>query len=478
MGYSQGILTEPLSIDEISTALGYASYDLYKLALCDKVNKFSKKKPYRGAFPERPASYTATTGSDGAPAGMNPRWGLLVPTNTAQQLSASSASRFLKPLAWRASGRGGNAGNVHNYTYLRLRAGTDYARMDDFVGYVSTAPVPWSAGVAGSTANDAVSGNSNGTHLSVDTFDTAEISFYMGRPTNASLSFKDLFILDDYYFIAELYKDDQGITSDTDVPEAVIVGVSKVSAMDYGISLAVKVSRIKQLLGFSGDGEHRLVAVVGISRITSINPASYEDKSEGRGLGYAVLNTDTLRNNLVAGNGSLPPWTSLQKSFICDITLHSYSKIAFQVTQYASPTSTSYAALPTTAISYAADGLRLKATVRNVGTTSFTFNDSSGRNRVQIQPRGNYDTEAPSYSSMCLSPVEGKWHELKVSNAAALGNTTAITIAGGSSNSAVYLQALAFLPIGRTSAFSIRISTDGGNTWVITGSFSGGFIVN
>lgn len=471
-------LTEPIGINSIADAIGVSSYDLYTLSLHANVNKFSKKKPYRGTSPERPI-YNASVGSDGAPAGTNPRWGLLVPTNTAYQLGLSSASRFLKPLAWRAAKRTTFANNVQNYTYLRLRPNTDFARMDDWVGYVNTAPDPWHAGVGGAEANAVSNGESNGTHMSIDTFDDSEISFYFGQPSNASLTFKDLFISDDYYFIAELYKNDQSASSDTDVPEAVIVVTQKLSAMDsYGKSLHVRVNKIKSLLGFSGDGEHKLIAVMGVSRITAINPASYEEKLNGKGLGYAIFNTDALRNNLIAGEGSLPPWTAAQKAFVCDITLHSYSKIEFQFTQYASPTSTTYQNLPTTAINYASDGLRLKATVKNIGTTAFTFNDNLSRNRVQIQPRGSYDTAAPSYSSLCNSPAEGKWHELKVSNNSAFGNTNAITIAGGSSNAAVYFQALGFLPIGRTMGFNLRISTDGGVTWVITGSFAAAFIVS
>lgn len=477
MGYVNGVITEPDNTDDVVSATGYSNHDLYTPPVNANVNKFSKKKPYRGTSPDRP-TYNASVGSDGAPAGSNPRWGLLVPTNTAYQLGLSSASRFLKPLAWRAAKRTTFANNVQNYTYLRLRPNTDYARMDDWVGYVCTAPEIWQTGVGGAEANAVSNGESNGTHLSVDTFDASEIRFFLARPSNASLSFKDFFITNDYYFIVELYKNDQSASSDTDVPEAVIVSTQNVLAMDYGISLSVRVSKIKSLLGFSGDGEHKFIAVMGVSRITAINPASYEEKLNSKGLGYAVLNTDALRNNLIAGEGSLPPWTATQKTFVCDITLHSYSKIEFQFTQYASPTSTSYTNLPTTAINYASDGLRLKATVKNIGTTAFTFNDNLSRNRVQIQPRGCYDTTAPSYSSLCNSPAEGKWHELKVSNNSAFGNTNTITIAGGSSNAAVYFQALGFLPIGRTMGFNLRISTDGGATWVVTGSFAAGFIVS
>lgn len=470
-----------INTDDVRLTIGLNSDDVMTLCSSEKNNKFSKHKPLRGTSPIPTTPVTASTGSDGAPAGSNPRYGLLVPTNTAAQLGLSSASRFLKPLAWRASTRsGGISHNVHNYTYLHPRPGTDYGRLPDYDGYDHNAPEPWTVSIVGATAMaPGASGQTQGMALSVDTFDTATITFAMSRPNNASLSFKDLFVTSDFYFMVELYKNDQSITSDTDVPEAVLVGTTKVSAMDYGFSFTVKVSKIKSLLGFSGDGQQTFTAVLGINRVSSsFNPASYEERENGAVLGYAVLNTDALRNNILAGEGSIPPWSVSLKPFIGDIKLQSYSKLQMQATGYAHPTSSTYSALPSTAINYGADGIRLKMSVKNLGTSAFTFNDSAGKNRVQIQAHGSYDTSHPSYSSMCLTSADSKWKDLTISSSASFANATALTIASQATNSAVYMQGLGFMPIGRTMSFTLRVSTDGGNTWVITGSFSGAFIVS
>lgn len=470
-------------IGTIAAVLGSTSGDIGTLCTDPNVNKWSKHKPVRGSVGEY-TSWDKNTGNVRAEVSFPIVWGMKLPFNTLRQLNIADSgggTRYLKPLAWRAAHRHNATSeyNIQNYVYCPPVVGQDAMRSTDFENYNSRAPIAWTTGVSGAEDKASVSGysGSTGLDLKVDTFDTATVDFYLGRPTNADISFKDLFNEQRYRFFIELYKNDSTLSNaDSDDPEAIIVSMHDLSQMDFGVNFSVPVSRIRAVMGLpSVDGSQKIMAVLGVNQFTSVPSMSEERTADNKGLGYAILTTSAQKTAIAQGAGSIAPWTTNSKPFICDIEFRSYSKITVYATAYAGVTSSSYSAMPSTTIQYYSDGIRLKTTVTNKGTSSFVLGDSAGKNRLQIQARGNFDTSVPSYSSMCLSPTEGKWHNVTISPYGNFSSVSPITIGAGATNSAVYMQCLGFMPIGITSAFTMRVSIDYGQTWVITASFSGGF---
>lgn len=485
MSNSNQKITAPVDvIRDVAYVLGSSSGDVGTLCTDPNVKKWSKHKPVRGESPKEITTWDRNTGAVRGEAGFPIVWGMKLPFNTNNQLQITSSSggqRYLKGLAWRASHRWNatSEANIQNYVYCPPVNGTDFFRITDFDGYNHAAPEAWTTGVGGAEDMKPVSGyaGSKGMELKVDTFDTATVDFFLGRPSNSDIDFADLFGLSGYRFFVELYKNDQSASSaDGDVPEAVIVSKQDLSQLGFGVRFNVLVSRIQAVMGLGTltSGSQKIIAVLGVNKFTNV-PSMTEETLNGKGLGFAFLTTDAQKNAITEGNGSIAPWTDAHKPFICDIEFRSYSKITIVATQYANPISTSYVAMPTSTITYSYDGIRFKTTVTNKGTGSFVLNDSANQHRLQIQARGHFDTSDPSYNSLCLSPIESKWNELTVSSASNFSSVSPITIAGGASNNAVYMQCTGFMPIGVTEAFTIRVSVDGGQTWMITASFSGGF---
>lgn len=486
MGNSAGKITAPVNTDDVGTVIGVASHDVATLCSSTKNNKWSKHKPVRGESPASYATWDRNTGNVRGVVGYPIYWGMRMPFNNGYQLNITNeqggtlGSRWLKPLAIRAAHllNETQCGNVKNYEYMQPVVGTDFCRLDDYVGYNHNAPEAWTCGVQGAeviAGSDSWTG-SPGMLINVDSFDTSEVGFYIGMPSNADLSFKDLYDSGDYRFIVELYEYGNRLTDGAD-PKAVIVCMTPIASMTFGATFNLLVSWLKTKFGFQGDGEHNIFAVAGVVRFGSTVSLTELKRTNTTGLGCAELPTANY-NVITQGEGSIPPWTDGYKPFICQISLRSFSKLDVVAKQYATPTSSSYSDFPSTAINLHADGLNLKMEIRNKGTNAVILNHSNTGPKFQFQAHGAYDTSDPTYSAMCDSPSDGKWHNVtKISNVANFETTPQITIAAGATNSAVYMQCLGFLPIGRTSSVTIRVSTDGGTTWVITGSFSAPFIV-
>ena len=486
MGHNAGRITAPVNTDDISAVIGVNSHDVVTLGTHDNNNKWSKKKPVRGESPEAYAEpWTAATGRVRGVAGYPIVWGMTLPFNTAQQCGGT-AYRRLKPLALRAAHilDATASANVKSYEYVRPVVGTDFVRMTDYDGYDHNAPEAWTCGVQGA---EVIPGSSDytgspGMMLSVDSFDTAEIGFYIGCPSNADISFKDLYEQSGYRFVVELYKNDSTFKSDGTTPVAILVAMTDISSSYLGTTFSILVSRINTLFGFSGDGEKTFYAICGVVRFTTTPTLTEEKRTNNTGMGCAVITSNTDYNRIAENDGSIPPWTNNYKPFICQIKLQSYSKIFLQVLKFARPTTGSYMDLPTSATaSYGSDGFRLQVTVKNNGTSKITLNGATVGSGVQppkfqIQATGAFDTTDPSYNAMCLSPVEGKWHDVKIFKDAACSDSGTIEIASNASATA-YFRCEGVMPIGRTSGFTFRVSTDNGTTWVITGRFSGAFLV-
>lgn len=475
-----------INTDDVSTVLGVASHDLVTLCTHERNNKWSKHKPVRGESPVDYTVWNAATGRVREVVGFPIVWGMTLPFNTTQQLSttgnAVATTALLKPLALRCAGMldAAKCVNVRKYDYMRPVAGVDYSRLTDYDGYKHKAPEAWTAGVSGATPGG------SGSALNVDAFDTAEIGFFLGRPQDSDISFKDLYGTQGYRFIVELYKNDASFPYDNTSPVARLVATQAIADMDYGQSFSILVSRIKALLwpGDNTDSEKKLYAILGVVRFAG-NPTLTEEKRvDNTGMGCAVLNSSDS-GKVVAGEGSVPPWSNTNKPFVCHIKIQSYSKLALQVLKYAKliPTSDTYKDLPTSATgTYGSDGFRLQVTVQNKGTSTVTLNGAySGSGvyppKIQIQATGAFDTSAPSYSAMCLSPVEGKWHDVVICPDAACQTTGQIAINAGASATA-YFRCEGVMPIGRTSGFTFRVSTDNGVNWYITGRFSAAFLVS
>ncbi len=487
MGHANGVITAPVNTDDVSAVLGVASHDVATLCTSERNNKWSKHKPVRGESPADYDTWDRNTGNVRATVGYPIVWGMTLPFNTALQLKLSAAHRWLKPLAMRAAHlkSESESANVRAYEYAQPVVGTDFCRLGDYVGYNDNAPEAWTCGVQGATA---IAGSSTwtgspGMLLQADSFDTAEIGFYIGMPSDADISFKDLYNIQGYRFIVELYKNDQSFPTDSTAPVAVLVAMTDIASMSFGTTFSILISRINTLFGFSGDGEKKLYAVAGVVRFSSNPTLTEEKRTNNTGMGCAVLKSADYAK-IVEGEGSIPPWTTNNKPFICDIRLQAYSKLALQVVKYAklTPTSDTYKDLPTSATTaYGQDGFRLQVTVQNKGTSSVTLNGGySGSGafppKIQIQATGAFDTSDPSYSAMCLSPVEGKWHDVVMCTDAACTASGQIAIASNASAN-VYFKCAGIMPIGRSSGFTFRVSTDNGATWVITGRFSGAFLV-
>lgn len=473
----------------MSAVLGVASHDVVTLGTHERNNKFSKRKPVRGESPSDYATWDKNTGNVRAAVGYPIVWGMEIPFNTWQQLGTSGTTaghRRLKPLAWRAAHRynATSEGNVRNYVYKRPVVGTDFVRLGDYNGYWHNAADPWSVGVAGAEDQHSTSAydGSTGCSLAVDTFDTATLRFFIGTPDNADIKFADLFGEQGYRFFIELYLNDSSVSSDSDVPNAVIVSTKDLSALGWGASYEIPVSTIASKCGITwGTGIQKIIAVLGVNKFGDVPPLTEEKSQSGSGLGYAWL-ASTYYNTIAEGVGSIPPWSKQHKPFICDIEFRSYSKVTIAPSQYANPVSGSYTTnMPTSNIAWHSDGIRLKTTVSNKGTSAFTLNDTPKKNKFQIQAQGQFDTSDPSVAAMCLTPFEGKWKDVEIGTDPVFGSgfsTNPITIAAGASNGNIYMRCLGFMPKGTVTAFGMRVSTDGGQTWVITAHFSGAFVVS
>ncbi|MDE7345356.1 MAG: hypothetical protein K2N48_01285 [Muribaculaceae bacterium] len=483
--YSEVVNGEKIGINEsdVASTIGVNSYDWVTLGTSEKNNKWSKKKPVRGESPaDYPEPWDRNTGNVRGVVGYPIYWGLQMPFNTYQQCSLSVHQAWLKPLAIRAARllSAAQCIGVKNYVYARPVAGTDCVRWTDYDGYDHKAPEPWTCGVQGA---EAIAGSSDytgspGMLINVDSFDTSEVGFYIGMPSNASLSFKDLYDFGDYRFVVELYKYDDRLT-DSATPVAVLVCMTPIKNMSFGATCSVTVKWLNAKFGFSGDSEHNIFAVTGVLRFASPPTLTELKRDNNTGLGCALL---TNNSSIIGmGDGSIPPWTNNYKPFVCQIKLRSFSKLFVSALQYMSPppaSPTSYTDFPSTAVNHRSDGLRVKTSVKNNGTSSVTLNrNTTSSPRFQFQSHGSYDTTHASYSAMCDSPSDGKWHDVTLSPTETFPSSTPITIPSGATIN-VYMQCLGFLPIGRTSSITIRTSTDGGTTWAITGSFSAPFIVS
>lgn len=487
MGYNAttGVISAPIGLAEEADVLSCAE-DVVTCSMHHNVNKWSKHKPVRGVSPEEITTWYYNTGNVDAPVGYAPVWALILPWNTYQQLGSpwNSHSTFIKPLAYRASGRS-TAGNVQNYIYLAPRLGTDFGRMTDFNGYNSNAPAPWSAHVSGASDYIASNGTNIGQKITIDTFDNAEITFAFGRPSNSDIGFCDLFGHSPWRFVVELYKNDASLAGENDTPEAILVSTKTVSqfSSDYGQTMTARVSRLQPLVGNS------FIAVLGVNSIADVSgfPAQeYGVLPNGstdttKPLGYYIATNTAHYNKISAGSGSIPPWTPTSKTFICNVEFASYSKIDIQVTGFAAYNSTSYMATPTNPWT-TDDRPRFKATVYNKGTSAIILNAGTTSGGVKpifrIRARGSYDTTANNFYSMCDDAYNSKWRTLNVRKTADMSGTSAFTIAA-SGNAVAYFQTTdSLLPKGTTNGFTVQVSTDGGATWVITASFSGTFVRN
>ena len=108
MAYSNGKITAPVSTDDVCAALGISSHDVATLCSSSEINPAARCKPVRGGTP---ASLTDAQ-RRGAPALDGCVWGVKMVVS-------------------------GVLSDVHSldFAYQRVRPGTDWCRLDDFVGY-------------------------------------------------------------------------------------------------------------------------------------------------------------------------------------------------------------------------------------------------------------------------------------------------------------------------------------------------------
>lgn len=487
MGHTTTTITAPVNTDDVSAVLNVASHDVATLCAHEKNNKWSKRKPLRKESPDDFATWDKSAGNIPVTAGYPIIWGMQLPFNTSQQVG--SVTSLIKPLATRAahlfSAQSGACANVKNYVYMRPRIGTDFCNLGHYDGYNHKAPESWTCGVRGATV---IAGSdswtaSPGMLLNVDAFDTAEVEFFIGGPSNADITFADLYPEDDYHFVAELY-DSGALTTDSTNPKATLVSMAKVKDMlPAGGDFACTVQWLKTIFTTETNGATNFRVVLGVARLTGVTLTEMKRTSGAQtGLKCGLLPSG---KSLVAGSGSIPPWTDAYKPFLCQITMASYSKMTVTDFKYCAPNVTQpseslYKDFPTAAINIG-DGFFLKFSIRNDGTKAIQVNGNYPSSRyviprIQIQAWGAFDTNDPSYSALCLSPAEGKWHDISIYNDAPCTSSSYKTIASGVTTE-FYAKCFGIMPIGRVSRFNLRVSTDNGENWYITGSFSGAFLV-
>lgn len=485
---NNGQITAPVNTDDVSAVIGVPSHDVGTLCTSPKVNKWSKHKPVRGESPADYTTWNRQTGNVRADVGYPIYFGMILPFNNKQQLNISTSSvghRYLKPLAWRASHRANanSEGNVKNYVYCPPMVGSDFFRLGDFVGYRHYSREAWTTGVTGavdkaSTSNYA---GSTGLDLAVDTFDTNEVHFYFGCPYGYDITMAELYDMEDYRFFVELYLADQGVSSDSDVPEAVLVSTKTIAQLGVnGASFIILVNKLASIVGITsyGTGIQKIVAVLGVNRLGSIT-LTEEKTSDNKGLGYAILTTTAQKNVIMEGQGSIAPWSTDHKPFICDIEFRSFSKITIAPQQCAIPPSGSWQNMPTSQIAWHSDGIMLKCIVSNKGTSAVNLRTK----KFSIQARGTFDLNDPSVAAMCINGYEGKWsndlnHTVTFSTSSSFSDTSsAITIAAGGS-ATVYFRCLGFIPKGAVNACTMKVANSTDDLWVITASFSVWFLVS
>lgn len=469
MGHTTYLITAPVNTDDVGAVYNSTSHDVATLCLLSSINKWNKDKPYRGTQPEvksrtvhngtnETGMYLGSRGS-GTTTGFPCYWGMRYPMNTAQQNASGVTKNTLLEICHYVAQRSGVGGNYQNYVYQKPVVGTDFCRLDDFVGHNRSAGAFLDAGVA-----YAEPGTATTAKLSINKFDEAKLSIYAVIPSNSyGFEFKDLIPDPErVYLVAEFYKETQwnettakGQTSASNpfYTAWLNTAAGRLSTTGNVIQFDVPLSTILLQGGFSTSSNANFYVCVGFNRRN-------------------VANTEW-----VYGEGFIAPWNFGSIKCATKVTVYQGSPYVVAFLKYAWSTSNTYNDFSTSVTVAQSDTMKFQATITNNGQNPLVIRGlgSTQSNGLLFRARafGNYrdySAQNGGHTSAGGTDTQGAPRVMKIGTLASMGsNVDNISIPADGKPHTVYFQADNLLPHGHTSTIEIMISNDNGATWGITG---------
>lgn len=467
MGHGNGHCSAPINTDDVSTVIGVASHDVATLCISGKVNKFNKDKPYRGTQPEvksrtvdnatnETGKYLGSRGS-GTTTGYPCFWGMRYPMNNATQNPSGSAKNNLLEICYFVGVRQGFTTNYQNYTYQKPVVGTDFCRLDDFVGYYHNNAAFLDAGVSG-----AEPGSSAVAKLSMNKFDNSVLGIYAIIPSNSvGWQFKDIIAEPDrYYLVAEFYKweqwDETTAKSSTAAPFHVAwlnTAAGSLNNTNMSIYFEVPLSTIFSKGNFGSLSFINFYVCVGFNKRNQANTA-WE-----------------------SGQGFVAPWVGNALRCATKVTVSTDSPYIVNFLKWAWVGSDTYSDFPTTAINSSNASMKFQATITNNGQNALNIYGlgSTPSNGLLFRARafgsyGAYHDYNGGHLSAGGTDMQGAARIMKLGTQPGMGSTVSnITIPANGQPQTVYFQADDLLPYGYTTSIAIEVSNDNGATWATTG---------
>lgn len=462
MGHANGVITAPVNTDDVSTVIGVASHDVATLCTSDKVNKWNKDKPYRGTQPEvksrtvdnatnETGKYLGSRGS-GTTTGFPCFWGMRYPMNTAQQNASGKARSNLLELCYDTTYL--PSPKHPNYEYMKPVLGTDFCRLDDFVGYSHSAGAFLDAGVAGATTGSYES------TMAINKFSDSKLKVYAIIPSDSyGFEFKDLIAeAESYYLVAEFYRTDMWVNKSEATPAKVVKSSESLALAGMSISFEVPISEILSALGLSTTVDVSFYVCVGFNKYSGSTAAG--------------------------SAGFIAPWGGFSKKQATKVTVQQGSPWYITIQQYALPNPTSassYKNFPSSETVLTSSTLFFKTLFQNNSQSPVTIYTSGWlANSLMFRAfavGGNYDN--PDYMigsggnqghfEAGGSGTMGARRIMKVGLEPDVSSTVnSVTIPAGQSWP-VYFKAEDLVPKGNTTQIFFEVSNDGGASWALTG---------
>lgn len=470
MGHANGVITAPVNTDDVSAVINVPSHDVATLCLSSSINKWNKDKPYRGTLPSLYSrivnNYANQTGvylgCRGADQNAFPvYWGMQYPMNNAAQNNSGRASEYLIEMCYDICN---NTGNHPNFNYVRPVVGTDFCRLEDFMGYNHKAGPFLEAGVAGQEP-----GTSYAT-LNINQFSSNSVTAYASIPSGSyRFILRDLIPEPNYYYLAiEFYIYNTTTVwkkNSTATPFLRRLSTYSLDNTPYPyLLISVKLADILQAGVAAGvwsndETNKQFIACVGLVKINQS-----EQVQSGQSF---VAPWDSLKQRcatLVSATFGSPYDISIQKYF-------------FATTSSAKPTSdSSYSTFPTSKQNISVDGaLYLKLSIYNSSNSSVTIGNlgtsgmTTGFRFRAYAVGGGYGNYSPNENAQNGSIGKERDSTQAGLNADTTSSSTSLTIPSKQSKT-LYVRFNNLFPFGDTTTINIKISNDNGSTWRQSGS--------
>lgn len=484
MGHANGVITAPVNTDDIGSVIGSASHDVATLCLDNKIMKFNKNKPYRGTSPavaDRKNDNAGTNNDNGTgkfcgnrgsgtTTGFPCYWGMRYPMNTSVQNSVkvgtntAGTTTYLICLCYDVCN---GKGNHPNYEYMKPVAGTDFFRLEDFIGYNHTATSYIESGLRGQRI-----GETYATMAIMYTSLTPIIAYVQLSPDSCKFELKDIIPeADKYRLVMEFYKYDttnvwkQG--SDAS-PFYIVRSTGSLDTTSPYIQISAKPSDILNaghtagLWNKNDSLEKTFIVCVGMEKI------------DDHGIP-------------VGGSGFIAPWVEGKHTCATLVKIAMASGFAVALQKYSlvsTPSSESqYTEFTTSEIVISQTFIYFKTKITNNDTTALNIyksNAPAGSHNAMFRAwavGGGYGdpdnmTGAGGNEGHFAdggTNATGAHRNLDVGTEPDVSaNVSYITIPAGASRT-VYFKANNFFPKGNTTQIFIEVSTDGGNLWFNAG---------